>query len=131
GSDVAGTAPLANAVGGVIVEQAASGNTVGGVNAGEGNTIAFNGGDGVTVIGSAGGATGNGILQNSIFSNAGLGIALLSGGNGSQSAPVITSVVTGAGTTTIAGTLGSSTFNAQYRIEVFDSPACDGSGNGE
>ena len=58
-------------------------NEIGGLAAGQGNTIAFNGGNGVTV-----GSTdyynyetvGNAILSNSIYSNTGLGIDL--GDNG-------------------------------------------------
>ncbi len=126
-----GTSALPNDKSGVTLT-GASNNTVGGSTAAAANTIAFNGGDGVRV----GTATFNGnnpvvptgdvILRNSIFSNAGLGIELLgpdedsttdvptandggtaddsdAGPNGLQNKPVLTSATT----TTIVGVLDS------------------------
>src|SRR5205085_2611826 len=51
--------------------------------------------------------------------------------NGGQPAPVVTSVTTSGGTTTIDGTLGASAASTQFRIEVFVNGACDASGKGE
>ena len=76
GTDAAGTNPLGNAVHGVFVPAITFGNAIGGTSSDAGNVIAFNGADGVFV--EAG--TGNAILGNSIFSNAGLGIDLASDG---------------------------------------------------
>ena len=72
GTQVDGSSPLGNTWTGVILEQSAANNTVGGTSLAEGNTIAYNGRDGVFVDGG----TGNAVLSNSIFSNAGLGIDL-------------------------------------------------------
>jgi hypothetical protein len=115
GTDVTGTAPLPN--GGSGVRVLGSGMTIGGLEAGAGNTIAFNAGDGVVV--SQG--TGNPILSNAIFSNAGLGID----GNYSQAVPVLTSVGAAGDSTTITGTLNStSTPNATFTVQFFaDAPA--------
>jgi uncharacterized repeat protein (TIGR01451 family) len=54
----------------------------------------------------------------------------MTGGNNLQNFPVITSVLTSDGTTTISGTLNS-TPNTQFFIEFFSNPACDTLGNGE
>jgi len=83
-----------------------------------GNTIAFNGSDGVLVDTS----TGNAIQQNSIFSNGGLGIDLINDGNNSQAAPVLTSAVSANGDLTIDGTL-TSTANTTFTLEFFSNPS--------
>ena len=65
---------------GVLIENAASQNTIGGTAAGAGNIITSNPGDGIAVGSSATDAsTGNALLGNAIFSN-GLGIDLGSDG---------------------------------------------------
>src|SRR5206468_3010800 len=116
----------------VHIVSSATGNTVGGTASAAGNTIAFNAGDGVEVDGNGiASSNGDSILRNSIFANGGLGIDLVGGGNHDQPAPSITSVNTGGGTTTINGTLAGSASSTQFRIEVFVSPSCDPSGNGE
>ena len=114
GTDVTGTAPVGN-VGDGIEFRNASGNTTGGTLAGAGNTIAFNGGDGVAVFSGK----DNAILGNSIFSNGGLGIDLIpdgvtpndsgdadAGANDLQNFPTLTSATNGS-STTVAGTLDS------------------------
>jgi hypothetical protein len=121
GTDASGAAALANGLNGVAIGHGSSANSV------ERNSIRFNAGAGVLVDG----ASGDAILRNSIFANGGLGISLVNGGNDSQPAPTITSVVTGGGTTTIDGTLAGSAPAAKFRIELFRSPSCDPSGNGE
>jgi CSLREA domain-containing protein len=119
-------------------------NTVGGENAGEGNQIANSGSDGVQV------ASGlkNSIRGNSIFANAGLGIELSDGGQDSnvtpndvgdvdvgandlQNFPTITSATSGGGSITIMGALASTPGAAGIRIDLYASPSCDASGNGE
>ncbi len=75
GTQIDGESPLGNEGDGVELSRPA---TVGGANSSFGNTIAHNGGDGVLVrqFDQPGATSGMGILGNSIFSNAGLGIDL-------------------------------------------------------
>jgi len=130
-----------------------SGNTVGGTVSGAGNIIAFNGTvvcggpdhSGVTVSGDT--AINNAVLGNSIFSNDGLGIDLNAsdgpcgvtdndncdtetGPNNLQNYPVIISVTSGGGNTSIQGSLNS-TANTRFRVEFFDSAQCHSSGFGQ
>ena len=122
-------------------------NTIGGENVGEANTIAFNGGDGVSLT-TAG--PGNSIRGNSIFSNGTtslhLGIDLGadgvtandapasldadSGPNNLQNFPVITLAQVTGSTRTITGALNS-TAGDTFTIDFYQSTACDSSGNGE
>ena len=140
GTDAAGTNPLGNAVHGVFVPAITFGNAIGGTSSDAGNVIAFNGADGVFV--EAG--TGNAILSNSIFSNAGLGIDLSpngvspndagdtdSGANSLQNFAVLNAAtITAFGSITISGTLNSSS-SADFRVEFFSNSVCDPSGYGE
>jgi titin len=73
GTDANGTARLGNLLG-VLLENGAGGNTVGGTAGGAGNTIAFNAGDGIVLFGNS--TVGDSLLTNSIFGNGGLGIDL-------------------------------------------------------
>jgi beta-lactamase superfamily II metal-dependent hydrolase len=136
GTDITGTADLGNSWNGVLISGASS-NTIGGTAAGAGNTIAFNGGDGVFVESG----TANLIDRNSIHSNTGLGIDLDpdgvtandagdgdTGANNLQNFPVLTSV--SSGSTFIEGTLNS-TPDTEFRLEFFANVACDPSGFGE
>lgn len=138
GADAAGTAALGNSKNGVKID-AAPNNTVGGTAAGAGNTIAFNGDDGVAV----GSGTGNAIRRNAVHSNSGLGIDLGpngvtpndpgdgdTGANNLQNFPVLTSAITAAGVTTVQGTLDS-TPNTTFTLEFFANGVCDPSGHGE
>jgi len=75
----------------VVVFSRANFNTVGGSAPGDGNVIAFNGGDGVRISGSGGGAIGNSIRANSIHSNTGLPINNTNGGNQELTPPTLTS----------------------------------------
>jgi FIMAH domain-containing protein len=137
GTDATGTLPISNSGDGLR----ASHDQVGGLNAGEGNTIAFNSGDGVVV--SLFVFLPNPILSNSIFSNGGLGIDIDDDGvtaNDScdagstpialQNFPVLTSAVTASGSTVIEGTLDSKP-NSSFLIQFFSNAACDPSGFGE
>ena len=90
GTDATGSAALANGGTGVAITSGAHTNTVGGILTGLGNTIAFNGGDGVLVDGS--GTTGNQIRGNSIHNNSSKGIENTNGGNLGLAPPVITAV---------------------------------------
>ena len=118
---------------GVIFTNGPKNNTLGGTAAAAGNTIAFNGGPGVRVEAASPGFTtsGDSILRNSIFDNAGVGISLVANGNDLQPAPKITGVTTGGGTTTIKAKLTGSASNTAFRIEVFSNPSCDPSNKGE
>jgi titin len=128
---------IANGTG--IRIQNAPNNTIGGTAAGARNTIAFNGGVGVILSGTA--ATGNAILGNSIGNNGGLGIDLDSNGvtandvgdadtgpNNLQNFPVVTSAESSLSTVTF--TLNS-TPNTTFTVQVFSNSLCDASGNGE
>jgi uncharacterized repeat protein (TIGR01451 family) len=108
---------------------------VGGTSGAAGNKIAFNGGDGVSVHSG----DGNAILSNSIFSNGGLGIDLNldgvtpndsgdgdTGANHLQNYPILTSVVSSGGTTTIDGILNSAP-NGSFGLEFFATP-CEAAG---
>lgn len=120
-------------------------NTIGGTAPGAGNVIANNGpsivgGDGVFV--QAG--RGNTISGNSIYGNSLLGIDL--GGNGTVTAndaddadtgpndltnfPALQAAVSNGTAIHVSGTLGAQP-RTPYSIELFSSPSCDPSGNGE
>src|SRR5262249_33505564 len=98
-------------------------NTVGTPEAG--NTIAFNAGAGVTVVGGS----GNAIRGNAIFANCGLGIDLGDDGPTAFGVPMITSFRTG-GTTRVAGTLRTTALTI-FVIDVYANAALDPSGFGE
>ena len=138
GTDVSGTTPIGNGLHGILItsegpSSGPAGNRI------EGNTIAFNGGDGVfSSVGCC-----NQIKSNSIFSNGGLGIDLGpdgvtpndpgdadSGPNDLQNFPVPSSATSSDNGTTIQGTLDS-TPSTQFELEFFSNTACDPSGFGE
>jgi len=139
GTQMNGTSPLGNASHGVFITSSASNNTIGGTASGAGNTSAFNGGDGVF----ADSGTGNAILRNAIFSNAGLGIDLGpdgvtpndacdgdTGANNLQNFPVLTSALSSSAGTNIQGALNSKA-NTIFKLQFFSSTTCDPSGFGE
>ena len=138
GTDVTGTVAVGNLGDGVEFRDA-DGNTIGGTASNAGNTIAFNGGDGVAVFSGA----ANAILSNSTFFNGGLGIDLIpdrvtpndsgdgdAGANELQNFPVLTSAISGGGRMAFEGNL-SSTPNTSFRLELFSTSTCDSSGYGE
>lgn len=138
GLNAQGTAPLPNFLLGISV--AGDNNIIGGIQNGAANKIAFNGLAGVEVNTGA----GNSIRGNSIFSNGGLGIDLDFtsgvtpndlgdldfGANNLQNFPVVMSVFSNGGNTTIQGTLNS-TPNTTFQIDFYSNAAVDGSGHGE
>ena len=147
GTDLTGAAPLGNLRNGVRVENAPDTRIGSTTSSGATNTIAYNGGDGISVIPSFSDPsrtrTNVSLRRNSIFSNGGLGIDLMEDGvtpndpgevnDGPvklQNYPVITSVTSDSSSTNIRGTLNSLP-NTTYTIEFFSSAACDPSGNGE
>ena len=139
GRDTTNTASIPNGGGGVRI-QSSSGNTIGGTGASEGNVIGGNSGDGVAIVGTA---TGNAILSNSIFSNAGLGIDLADDGvtlndeDDADSGPNdllnwtgIYGISESGGTLTVDFSIDLPA--GSYRIEFFKNPSgADPSGNGE
>jgi hypothetical protein len=139
GLNAAGTGPLPNNRQGISINDAVA-NTIGGIQSGAGNKIAFNGGPGLTM---SPGGSGNSIRGNSFFSNNGLGIDLGtngvtpndgvdgdSGPNQLQNFPVITSVTSTNNSTTIQGSL-TSIPSTTFNIDFYSSAAVDPSGNGE
>jgi len=136
GTDITGAKPIANLLGGVQIQDAASDDTVGGTVAGAGNLIAFNHVNGVQVgANTADNSTGNAILANTIYANGKLGIDLgneknptgthvanhASGPNNLQNAPVLTKATSAGSRTTIIGTLSAAP-DANFRIEFFSNP---------
>jgi hypothetical protein len=146
GTDPSGTIPVPNALGGIVVEQGATNNTIGGTVAGSGNVIAFNSGDGVKLEDAS--TDANVIQGNSIFSNAGLGIDLDidgvtpnddgdgdgdgdGGPNSGQNFPVLTSANTDGVANLYLGGVINSTAQRTFRVEFFANSAADSSGHGE
>jgi CSLREA domain-containing protein len=140
GTAADGTSPLGNGSSGVVLSGADWSSIMN-------NTIAYNGGPGVSVILG----TSNRISENSIYSNYdgspyGLGIDLQSDGvtvndpldsdgepnlgNFLQNFPIVESAVSDATSTTVKGML-SSAATTRYFLEFFASPSCDASGYGE
>ena len=132
----------------------ATNNTLGGTATGAGNVIAFNTADGVLVGQSpTDPSTGNAILSNSIYGNAGIGIDLGGNGvlpdhsspttgmvagtpNGDQNFPVLTSAVfvpdtsDSNGALTVSGSLEADP-NTTYIIQLFANSTTDPSGYGQ
>ncbi|NJR48447.1 MAG: DUF4347 domain-containing protein [Leptolyngbyaceae cyanobacterium CSU_1_3] len=120
---------LGNGLDGILIT--ASDTIVGSPAFNDGNLIAFNGSNGITV--SRG--TRNRLSGNSIFSNAGIGIDLNqdgptandpndrdTGANDSQNSPVLASVVTTATEVSINGQFNG-TADAVFTLEFFSSPS--------
>ncbi|MFL6335798.1 MAG: carboxypeptidase regulatory-like domain-containing protein [Pyrinomonadaceae bacterium] len=143
GTQADGTSALPNLLDGVSLSNVASDNLIGGTAAGAGNRIAFNGGDGVSVISG----TGNRVLSNSIHTNGTtaqhLGIDLGAdgstpndagdadaGANNLQNFPVLNSAVSDGAATAVSGVLNSTASNT-FRVEFYSSATCDASGGGE
>ncbi|HET8786066.1 MAG TPA: NosD domain-containing protein, partial [Candidatus Limnocylindrales bacterium] len=149
GTDVSGTLPIGNDLAGVRITGPSSMNQVGASHvgttiSGPGNTIAFNGGNGVELLAIDGDADFTSILSNAIHDNGGLGIDLEADGvtpndpldadDGSNDLKNFPDVVSGTsdGFTTV-GTIGSDS-SAPSEIIVYQLYAnddCDASGNGE
>ncbi|MGE5212605.1 MAG: CSLREA domain-containing protein [Nitrospirota bacterium] len=146
GTDING-APLGNGNCGIAAGDTTTG-AIGGVNAGEGNIIAFNSLNGISIAGFTGDNTRWAILGNSIHDNALLGITLStsgcgvntptpndhcdtpSGANDQQNYPVITSASFSSGNVIVSGSLDSVS-STMFRLEFFSSGQCDPSGFGQ
>jgi CSLREA domain-containing protein len=140
GTGIDGVTPLGNTLFG-IQNFDSSDNSIGGVAAGAGNTIAYSGADGVNIVGSP--SMRNAVSSNAIFSNGLLGINLGdsgvtpndlcdadAGANNRQNFPLLTSAATSGVSSAIQGTLNSGP-NSTFRIEFFANVDCDPSGFGE
>ena len=116
GTNLTGTAAIPNAQDGVQIQSSANDNLIGGTGPGDGNVIAFNGGDGVEVFGAvAPAATGNSIRGNSIHSNTGLPINNTAGGNAELLPPILTSTLFG----TVSG------FACDCTVDIFSDNSTD------
>ncbi len=145
GTDITGLSPLPNEVDGVLVNNTASGNRIGGTSISAGNSIAFNVRDGARIEDAS---VRNAILTNQIFSNSALGINLVvpsdppsgvtpndagdtdTGPNNLQNAPILTTVATSIAFTNVQGVLVSAP-NITFTIQFFSNAALDPSGQGE
>jgi hypothetical protein len=127
GTDISGTKPLGNGANGVAIQTPfANANTIGGTAAGAGNTIAFNGNDGVLVD------TGrdNAILSDLIYSSGHLGIELINNGNNNQAAPQLMMANQAGPNTVVVGTV-QGTPKTTITLQFFSDPSPDLSGLGE
>jgi hypothetical protein len=130
GTDRTGTLHLGNQMGGVALDAEAPGTSVHG-NAIGGNTIAFNGGDGVVAYGST---SGNPIRGNSIYGNADLGIDLALYAPSPAAAPLLLAAVSSSttGTTTLAYvelvTYNYSPYTVAYTIDFYATAPGDWTG---
>src|SRR5215469_16734767 len=147
GTDITGTVPLGNGNCGIAVALTSDG-IIGGTNSGEGNLIAFNGFNGVSIAGFAGDNTAWAILGNSIHDNDNLGITLATsgcgnnnptpndhcdpdgGGNDLQNYPAISSASFNNGNLIVSGSLDSVS-GMMFRLEFFSNGQCDSSGFGQ
>jgi trimeric autotransporter adhesin len=144
GTDVSGVLARGNLFDGIVIENGASNNLIGGTTPAAANRIANNGLIGVYISSAAGALPlANTIIGNSIYQNGSLGIEIGAigvntndlgdsdtGANDLQNYPVLISAVSAAGNTTINGTLNAEA-NRAYRIEFFSSASGDSSGHGE
>ena len=158
GTDTSGTGALGNTQEGILISQygGCSGNTIGGLAAGAGNTIAFNTTAGVFLGEGYPGSTGDELLSNAIFANGGLGIELYAPGspyinvpegiplqntpggphvspyypNDLQNFPVLTAVTSDTSGTTVQGVLNSAP-NTTFTIQFFSNTTPDPTGFGQ
>jgi hypothetical protein len=128
---------VGNMMDGVNMSGGASKNSVGGLDPAVGNKIAFNHGNGVSVLSG----NGNSILSDLIWNNTGHGIFLAAGANDNITAPRVTGAVTAgaaslaaasvspaASSITVSGTL-SATANTMMTLQFFLGTGCAGTGD--
>lgn len=144
---IAGDMPLPNRAIGIELVNSSMDNFIGGTASGEGNRIAYNSDDGISVEGIN--TRRNAIRGNSIFANGGLGVDLRltgeaphtptpndptdadSGPNALQNFPIITNVVyTGSSSVILQGFLRS-TPDASFELDFFSNARNEPSGFGE
>ena len=142
GSESAFAAAVINSGNGILITTSSRSNVIGGILAGEANTIYFNGGDGIGVA-AANANTNNAFRGNLIFGNIASGIDLGAAGitandngdadvgaNQLQNFPVLTSVSNTATDVFITGTLNSRP-STTYAIDFYSSIEADTTLNGE
>jgi hypothetical protein len=139
-----GVSALGNTGHGILIGNGGTANNtiIGGTAASMANTIAYNGGDGIAIVGTT---TNVSILRNSIYNNTGTGIDLGNNGitlndigdsdtgaNTLLNTPMLGSAVTSGTGTNFTGTLALGA-NTTYRIEFFSNPygTADSGGYGE
>jgi CSLREA domain-containing protein len=144
GTNAAGTGVFGNQIDGITLIMAPVGPTgarIGGTTPGEQNVIVNNVGAGINLTDPSN--IGNAIRGNSIDKNGGLGIDLNNNGvtpndagdadagpNDLQNFPVLTSAIIGDASLSVSGTLNSTPLSI-FAVDVYASPSCDPSGNGE
>ena len=131
-----GVSPLPNISDGIRISS--TGSIIGGNASGQGNTIAFNGANGINVVNG----TANRIQRNSIYGNVKLGIDLNNDGitpngasprtgpNNLQNTPIITAASIGSSNVTITGTLTGCLPSATFVVELFADKSTDPTGTG-
>ncbi|MDX1996800.1 MAG: IPTL-CTERM sorting domain-containing protein [Thermoanaerobaculia bacterium] len=135
--------PVPNLQTGIRVD-GTGGVRIGGPGLGEGNQIAYNGGDGILVVNGFRGELSTATIEaNRIHDNGGLGIDLGDDGvtandsgdadtgpNGLTNFPLLTSAQRIPGGLRLSGTLAAQPATT-YRLFFYDSDNCDATGNGE
>ncbi len=126
GTDFAGTGNLGNGGAGVVFTNVIAG-LIGrtATSLPSLNIIAFNGGDGVDLIGG----NENTVGQNSIFSNAGKGISLTNNANNNIPPPTVTFTPTGGGFGTLKATYTGGPPNQNITVELFSNPTVPAPGH--
>ncbi|HWN09270.1 MAG TPA: Calx-beta domain-containing protein [Pyrinomonadaceae bacterium] len=140
-----GTEAMGNIGSGVKLQSGATNHIIGGTSPGDGNIIAFNGGDGVSIASGVNTSVrGNSIFTNGTFANGNLHLGIDldpdgvtpndandpdTGSNDLQNFPVIRAAQV-ATPNVIRGTLNS-TPSQTFTIDFYRNSACDASGNGE
>ncbi len=132
GTDITGVLALGNTDAGVSFTSAI-GDLFGGTGAGQGNVVAFNGGDGVDVLRQGSSLSEQvQITQNSIFGNTGRGIYLDVNGVSNQFAvaPMMTFTPTGGGNGTLSGTFKPIlTPQNPYVVEIYSNSTVPAAGH--
>ena len=137
GTAADGISPMGNVGRGILVLGVDGDVLVGGTGAGEGNTIAFNGLQGVDVYNlTVATTTGTTIRGNAIHGNGTIGIDLNDDGvspndigdahlfsNGTQNYPIIALVSPGASSTNVEGTLDSRA-SMTFDVDFYAGPTC-------
>lgn len=138
-----GSTNLGNGGDGIELRDSRS-NRIGGQSSGAGNAIAFNQGDGISIVGLNIDPVHNAIRKNRIYENSELGIDLGDDGvtandirdsdtgpNGFQNYPQLISVRTNDANEVIISGVLESLPNRQFTLEFFTIQTCDPSGHGE
>ncbi len=135
GVDAGGVNPLGNGVG--VITSNTTSATIGGIGAGQANTIANSTFDGVYVGASTTKAVNTVVRGNRIYGNGQLAINLFQhspdgAGNNDQLPPVLTTATIGAASTSVGGTVTASVAGS-LAVDVYATTACDpdlGAGEG-